>query len=333
MSKVEDKEPLSQKIIDLVRKNDSDKEITQYIENELENRFMIGFGPEDANSVVYSFFQDQEIGHINIRDLTDFLRETAKDKELLIDFSICEGCRDLLLLEKPYEFCPNCKQNPHNICRRFGFKRNAQKIYMEYAKNIAETVYKKTLKKKLDNRVSGQSDLDVFKEICKHIYEQHRIRFKVFPHSEGGNSSWLYTDILSDLYLNFKAIHLSEKHLTIDTDGLLYSDLGEFWVDNWKDTVHLLKAFNEKIDLSIGNLYPMSSKEVFDQNVRCCIKMDWSERSRNIPKKKFLYSMPYWIIYFYFPMRNLFFKFFTRPKYFLKEFYYDLLFRIEERFK
>ena len=338
MSK-EDKDPLSQKLIDLVRKNDADKEITQYIESELENIFMIGFGPEDATSVVYSYFMHNDIDNINNRDLIEILREITKDKEFLIDCPICEECIDLLLLKEPYEICPNCKKNL-DYWTDFGFEFGGadviprEKVYREYAKDIAETAYKKTLKKKLDNKVSGQSDLDVFKEICKQIFQQHRIRFMVYPHLEGGNTSWLYTDILQDFYLdNFEGSLLDATDLRIDTDELLYSDKGVFFVDNWKDKVHLLKAFNGKIDLRIANLNPSYSMEEYGQSSRCFIKMDWSERSRNIPKKKFLYSMPYWIIYFYFSMRNLFFIFFTRLKQLLKEKYYEIKYELKKRFK
>ena len=337
MSIVEDKEPLSQKLIDLVRKNDSDKEITQYIEDELENIFMIGFGPEDATSVVYSYFMHNDIDNIKNRDLIEILRETSKDKELLLDCPICEECIDLF--KEPHEICPNCKKNL-DYWTDFGFEFSGgdeiprEKVYQEYAKDNAETVYKKTLKKKLDNRVSGQSDLDVFKEICKQIFQQHRIKFMVYPHLEGGNTSWLYTDILEDLYLdNFEGSLLDATDLRIDTDKLLYSNKGVFFVDSWKDKVHLLKAFNGKIDLYIGNLNPSYSMEEFNQSSRCFIKMDWSERSRNIPKKKFLYSMPYWVINFYFSMRNLFFIFFTRPKRLFKEKYYEIKYELKKRFK
>lgn len=337
MSIVEDKEPLSQKLIDLVRKNDSDKEITQYIEDELENIFMIGFGPEDATSVVDSFFMHNGIDNVGNRDLIEILREISQDKEYSFECPKCDEGIDLQLMKEPYKNCPICKADM-NYWEDYGFAYTNEipheKVYREYAKDIAETVYKKTLKKKLDNKVSGQSDLDVFKEICKQIFQQHRIRFMVYPHLEGGNTSWLYTDILEDLYLdNFEGSLLDRRDLRIDTDELLYSDKGVFFVDNWKDKVHLLKAFNGKIDLRIGNLSPIYSIEEFNQSSRCTIKMDWSERSRNIPKKKFLYSMPYWIIYFYFSMRNLFFIFFTRPKQLFKEKYYEIKYELKKRFK
>ena len=36
---------------------------------------MIGFGQEDATSVVYSFFMHNDIDNINNRDLIEILRE------------------------------------------------------------------------------------------------------------------------------------------------------------------------------------------------------------------------------------------------------------------
>tara|TARA_E500000331_G_C17243503_1_gene708079 strand:- start:248 stop:1285 length:1038 start_codon:yes stop_codon:yes gene_type:complete len=328
----------SKKFINIVRKNDMDAEITEFIDSWLENIFMIGFGPKDADSVVSSYFMHQEIGDFKNNDVIEMLRESWEGEEFLDYCWKCEEEVDLLLLKDPYETCPHCEQHL-DYWKDFGFAWSDSipytSVYYEYAKNIAESVYKKTLKKKLDNRVSGQSDLDVFKQICKKIFQKNRLRFMVYPHLEGGNTSWLYKDIFEDFYLdNFDEESVFDStYLIIDTDDLLYNDIGVFFVDNWKDKVHLLKSFNGKIDLSLANLNPSYELKYFES--RCYLKMDWTEKTRNIPKKKFLYSMPYSVIYTYLVARNLPFIFFYRPmrvlfeKYF-EDKYYNLKFKLRD---
>ena len=58
--------------------------------------------------------------------------------------------------------------------------------------------------------------------------------------------------------------------------------------------------------------------------------MYWAESSRNIPKKRFLYSMPYYLISFYLFARNVFFTLFSRLPHKLRDKYYLLKHEIKE---
>ena len=111
MSIVEDKEPLSQKLIDLVRKNDFDAEITSYIDSWLEEIFLIGFGPEDAVSVVDSFFMNDcsEVNFEN-KDLISIIKEISQKKTFIIECPNCDKHIDMCLIVEPYESCPGCKK-------------------------------------------------------------------------------------------------------------------------------------------------------------------------------------------------------------------------------
>ena len=185
------------------------------------------------------------------------------------------------------------------------------------------------LKKKLDNRIPGQSDLDVFKTICIQLFKEHNIQFMVYPWNESGCTSWLYTDILQDIYESEpEGCHDLNKSFRIDTDKLLYDNEACFFAEKWEHRITLLKAFNGKIDMSIGNLTPMYELEYVES--RCYLKMDWTEKTRNIPKKKLLYSMPYILIYSYFFLRNLSFTLFSRPKELLGEKYYEFEYKLKQ---
>ena len=153
--------------------------------------------------------------------------------------------------------------------------------------------------------------------------------------NESGCTSWLYEDILKDIYDSTSDDDFTKydryKDFKIDTDQLVYHNRACFWVDKWQHKITLLKAFNGKIDLSIGRLNPRTPLKYSES--KCYLKMDWTEGSRNIPKKKLLYLMPYSVIYCHFLVRNLFFISFTRPKRLLREKYYEVKYSLKYRLK
>ncbi len=334
MSIVEDKEPLSQKLIDLVRKNDFDAEITSYIDSWLEEIFLIGFGPEDAVSVVDSFFMHDDCSEVNFenKDLISIIKEISQKKTFIIECPNCDKHIDMCLIVEPYESCPGCKKKinywkDYGLCWSDSIPYGI--VYEEYAKNTAERIYKNALKKKLDNRITGQSDLDVFKTICIQLFKEHNIEFMVYPWNEYGCTSWLYTDILQDIYESEpEGCSDRNKPFRIDTDQLLYDDRTCFFAEKWKHRITLLKAFNGKIKMSIENLNPIHELKYSES--LCYLKMDWKEKSRNIPKKKLLYSMPYIVIYLYFFLRNLSFTLYSRPKQLLREKFYKYEYRLKQ---
>jgi hypothetical protein len=297
---------------------------------------MLGFNIDDADSVVSSYFMHGEVDNYKNRDFISLVKEITKEiTSYEVVCYLCETELDLLSIESPYETCPSCKKGL-NYWRDFGFRDSdvlpSSEIYSNYAEKNAERIYRDALRDKANNRISGESDLDVFKELCLQLFKKNRISFRVYPWHESDCVSWLYTDILEDLYKEFDDDEYDwDKRYKIDTDQLLYDDKACFDVKNWKNKITLLKAFNGKIDLSIGNLNPRVPLKYTEP--LCYLKMDWTESSRNIPKKRFLYSMPYCLIYSYFFVRNLFFTLFSRPTYRLKETYYEFYYNFIYKLK
>ena len=327
---------ITEKIINLVRKCENDDEIIQYINDQLKKRFILGFNFDDAYRVLDSYWMHGDEPYYKNTDLVSLVKEiTKEDNYYRVICFFCAKELDLLSIESPYKTCPSCKKEL-NYWRDFGLDElsgmPSSEIYLDYIEKNAERIYRDALRDKAINRVSGESDLDVFKELCLQLFKKDRISFRVYPWHESDCVSWLYTDILEDLYKEFDDDEYDwEKRYKIDTDQLLYDDKACFEVKNWKNKITLLKAFNGKIDLSIGKLNPRVPVKYTEP--LCYLKMDWTESSRNIPKKKFLYSMPYCLIYPYFFVRNLFFTLFFRPTYRLKETYYEFYYNFIYKLK
>tara|TARA_B110000003_G_scaffold184233_1_gene183154 strand:+ start:878 stop:1939 length:1062 start_codon:yes stop_codon:yes gene_type:complete len=329
----------TERLISLVRKNNSDGEIIQYINEQLINIFKLGFNVEDATkSVVNSYFVHGEVDGFKNQDLIAILKE----EQIHAHYIPCEQCYeeiDIFLTKNNYSTCYVCNEkiNFWHDGGEYAFEDviPLDGVYQNYVKKNAEKIYQKTIKDKAKNRLLGKSDLDIFKTICLQLFKDHHITFRVYPWNESGCRSWLYKDILKDIYDSTSDDDFSkydrDKDFKIDTDQLLYHNRACFWVDKWQHKITLLKAFNGKIDLSIGRLNPRLPLKYSES--KCYLKMDWTERTRNIPKKKLLYLMPYSVIYFYFLVRNLFFISFSRPRRLFREKYYEIKYSLKYRLK
>ena len=72
---------LNKTIIELIRRNDRDSEIVDYIDRWLKDIFWLGFDKSEATSASNSFFMHDDLGDIPNKDLVELMKELYPDPE------------------------------------------------------------------------------------------------------------------------------------------------------------------------------------------------------------------------------------------------------------
>ena len=271
----------------------ADTDFIQFLENKIKNLFLCGFPIHDAATIYdsWSMFSEpkpeipnatlHEILKINQKDIYDtfgkeycYLKikcEACGSEYQYTDLDSLKTCKNTKCLKDV-----NILQSIEVDAQDYIEDNYLENSYRNYIFDNAEIIFKKVEKRK----VSEESDVSIFKNICFDLFFNHKFKFYTEPFSASGNTSWCSADLLYPFYEGLlkkmekkdQSLMVEELYwIQINTDTILNGSSTEIIV-NKKFTNILVDKFNE-----IFNIKKIDSEVLkdFEEDI-LFLEIDWT---------------------------------------------------------